>query len=466
MSHKNSLCGVHWRLGQALMPGHFQRQEEALRNSFEVRFGHRAIPTWGVAALEWDAGSLKADGKLRITRLQLVLEDGKLVDVPGNASSVSLKLGEAAKGPIDVYLEVSESPIRSDVKDQDGGYVEVLRLELTLTSRAAGEPGSGFRLARFRGCQASDARGKQGSKELAAAKQDPGYTWDASYVPPLISLVALPDFATAFADWCASALSMWRRLLRDLAYDEGLAVNKRVEVQLYLRAAHELGWYFAQVAPMANSEESGVSCRVEPLMRAHPFEVFERLVGFYLDVFSFRATPAQILGQVQPLPAIYRHEQLAECFAEIQGATDALLKRPVANSGEQPFKRGASGAMICLLPEEIREGMEVYFLVQFKGPAPAAPHETAAGIDRRLDGLRLAEPNALSFMEQRAIPGIPLERVRLVPFPHNFDTSVVQFYRLGHGALWSAALAERRIGYFPGQRDIDKSFVYWPRGGG
>ena len=51
MAAARSLCHVHWRLGQALLPEHFERQELAADRELQRRFGLLAPAQWGVAQL-------------------------------------------------------------------------------------------------------------------------------------------------------------------------------------------------------------------------------------------------------------------------------------------------------------------------------------------------------------------------------------------------------------------------------
>ena len=53
-----SLCRVHWRLGQALLPEHFERQELAFERELELRLAQLAPAAWGVGSIEWDEVSL------------------------------------------------------------------------------------------------------------------------------------------------------------------------------------------------------------------------------------------------------------------------------------------------------------------------------------------------------------------------------------------------------------------------
>jgi predicted component of type VI protein secretion system len=78
----------------------------------------------------------------------------------------------------------------------------------------------------------------------------------------------------------------------------------------------------------------------------------------------------------------------------------------------------------------------------------------------------LAAPERLESVHRRELPGIPLERVKLVPFPHDFDASTVQFCRVRPGDEWAWAHAARAIAYDATGRPRHKSFLYCPNARG
>src|SRR5690606_9626535 len=129
---------------------------------------------------------------------------------------------------------------------------------------------------------------------------------------------------------------------------------------------------------------------------------YSRLVSLYLDVFSFRATPAEFQFKQEPIAAIYGHEDLATCFSELQTEITQLLDRPPDGPVVRQFERADSGCMVCELPK-LAAGEDVYFLVEFS-ELRSVPTENARGIDVRIEGIRLASPERVDFMERRALP--------------------------------------------------------------
>lgn len=460
MTEARSLCRIDWKLGQALMPDHFLWQEDSLRREWEVQKAHHSLPLWGVAALGWDEELLRAKGRLLIKRLQLVFPTGTLIDVPGNARQAMLDLPPPQHEPLDVYVHLDSEPevVKGGWTDKEGSFVELRLSKLRLASELLQTPQPGFRLLRLAPVTDESLPGPQ--------RVPLGWQVDAGFVPALITLGGFTPFAQGHFEVLSRALERWKELLRRQAVENSLAVHKRVEAALYLRHSRMLEWELAQVAALidAPSAAPGDDRHRTPGIQAHPFELFRRLVSLYTDVFSYRCGPLQTMAGAEPLPCLYRHDDLAGCFMEVERALEQELARPGAGSPEWAFAPLDPGSAIhvCHFPESLPLDAELYFLVQFEDDELAPGRAAGDGLDPRLLGLKLAAPERLESVHRRVLRGIPIERIKLVPFPHNFDASTVQFCRLKPGDEWAWAHAARAIAYDATGRPRHKSFLYCP----
>jgi type VI secretion system protein ImpJ len=465
MTEPKSLARVDWKLGQALMPAHFLWQEDSLRSEFEARFAHQSRPMWGVARLVWDEAILRKAGRLILRELQLVFETGLLIDVPGNARSVALDLVEDEHGRADVFLYLVSTPdlVRGAATDQEGSLIELRMQKLELSQRSLKTPQPGFYLGRFvpDASRVDEPQVNEGSQPKTNRV---GWRWDASYVPPLIYLSASPAFAQARLEFYSGALAQWMEILRAQAVDNGIAVHKRVEAQLLLRSALGLQWYLHQLMPgLAPISTDSRTAEERSEFRVHPFELYERLVALYLDVHSFRTTPQQTLQRSAPRALVYAHEDLARTFDDVERAITEELSRPRADSPQWPFVEDQlTGLSVCELPKGLSLDSEVYLLVQFQRGSESDSEEAVVGLDPRLLGLKLADPDTLDSVERRALPGIVMTRVKLVPFPHDFDTTVTQFYRLQPSEALASAKRAGKIAYRRRKRPISSSYLYSP----
>lgn len=447
------------------MPAHFLWQEDSLRREWELRSTHHHLPMWGIVELVWDEELLRSSGRLLITRLELVFETRVLVDVPGNARPVSLDLPKSESDPIDVYLHLESEPevIRGGWPDGEGSLIDLRMQKLALATRPLKTPSPGFHLLRL-SPYAPDVTEKPKQKAT-------GWVVDPSYVPPMIDLFALREFGLKRFESFNRMLAQWKQKLRVHAVENTLGVHKRVEANLCLRRAHGLSWYLGQVSPthqarMLSEEEPSHrdnTAAAMPSIIAHPFEFFSQMVGLYLDVFTFRCGPLQTIQQHDPLMHVYEHGNLSGCFAALETSLETELNRPGAGSPEWVFKQDnrQPARRICEFPQQISLDCEMYFVVQFDEEKSEAG-TNADGVDARLCGLKLAAPDRLLLIQRQVLPGIPLERVRLVPFPHDFDSNVVQFYRLRHGSEWVLAQQAGAVAYHCGERRIQRAFLYTP----
>ncbi len=471
------------------MPDHFLWQEDSLRHEWELRFAHQPRPNWGVAELAYDEALLRSSGRLLIKRLQLVFETGLLIDIPGNAAPVSIDLPEDSPDSVDVFLHLESRPeaVKGGFSDREGSFVELRLQRVRLATRELETPLPGFRLLRL--------APRPSEQEPPVAGR--GWQLDTDFVPALISIFGLPSFGRGACLRLGELLLRWLQFLREQALENSLSVDKRVEARLYLRRARSLAWYLHQLVPdwaaRARTEgaESGLWPRFgggpsrgsapparraaalgaspevdrgeAPALRPHPFDLLQRAVELHLDIHAYRSSPLDTLQGIEPPMSRYRHDALGEVFGEALALIESELQRPGPGSPEWSFRPDAeeAGRFVCSLPEGARADSEVYFLVQFEGRDPE-PATTEAGLDRRLLGLKLAAPNRLTTVEQRVLCGIVIERVRLVPFPHNFDSATVQFYRLKHGPEWTWAHRQGAVAYRAGGRPIARSFLYSP----
>jgi type VI secretion system protein ImpJ len=462
MTEARSLCRIDWKLGQALMPDHFLWQEDSLRREWEVRFSHQALPMWGVASLAWDDELLRAKGRLLIQRLQLVFSTGTLIDVPGNTRQAVYDLPAPQLEPIDIYVHLDSEPeiVKGEWTDKEGSFVELRLQKLRVADHLLENPQPGFRLLRLAPVVDESKPGP--------ARVPLGWKVDAGFAPALVTLGGFAPFAQARFLKLSRALERWKELLRRQAVENTLAVHKRVEAALYLRHSRMLDWELRQLGAridmgvVDSAPDGSDAARRTPGIQAHPFELFRQLVSLYADIFSYRAGPLQTMAGTEPLACLYRHDELMRCFGEVELAIEEELARPGAGSPEwafTPLKPG-SPIRVCNFPESLPLDAELYFLVQFEDDArePAAQ----GGLDPRLLGLKLAAPERLESVHRRVLPGIPLERVKLVPFPHDFDASTVQFCRVKPGDEWAWAHAARAIAYDATGRPGHKSFLYCP----
>jgi type VI secretion system protein ImpJ len=425
-----SLCRVHWRLGQALLPEHFERQELGLVRELELRFAQLAPAAWGVAQIEWDDDAL-AGGIVRLTRLVAVLPRGRIVDLPGNARGTPLDLAIAEGHVVGLYAHLLAEPVyeKDDERARDLEAVELVveRVEL---STAPGHPGA------------------VDSLQLADLEQAPDGVWTIrpGYVPPLLALAAWPTFFARVVGRMRKLLAGWEDILLGDLETQVLSVAKSLRAHECLRRGHLHGWFLTQIDADAPERTAGPS-HADSVVAAHPFELFRRLVELYLDVHAYQSAAAD-----EPALArqVYDHRDIAGCFEPLLAELESRTRLPHGRAPYAPFTRNGRIAS-CALPEVI-ESIRLYWLVR-----------RADGVDADAGrAVKLAACGRLETVHRHALRGVAVRPLASVPFRHDFDPDVTFHEIVAEGEEWDFALREGRLGYVAeGPIDTCETYLFW-----
>ncbi|HVZ37360.1 MAG TPA: type VI secretion system baseplate subunit TssK, partial [Polyangiaceae bacterium] len=99
----------------------------------------------------------------------------------------------------------------------------------------------------------------------------------------------------------------------------------------------------------------------------------------------------------------------------------------------------------------LRRAKDVYFLVQ--------KPSVSAQLDLRR--VKLASESRIQAVHQRALRGIPFERLDSPPFVHGL-ASTVEFYALRPGEEWDYAVSEGKLVLFEApQLQGCRLYLYW-----
>jgi type VI secretion system protein ImpJ len=427
-----SLCRVHWRLGQALLPEHFERQELGVVRELELRFAQLAPAGWGVAQIEWDEAAL-ARGIVRLPRLMAVTPRGHLVHLPGNARAAPFDLAGAEAHVVTLYLHLLGEPSveKEDERARDLEAVELAvgRVELTLSPAHP------------------DARD---SFALAELEQGPDGVWAVrpGYVPPLVALAAWPGFFEALLARLRRLLAAWEDVLVGDLESHVLSVAKSLRAHECLRRSRLHGWFLTQIDAAAPARTDGPS-HADSVLAAHPFELFRRVVELYLDVYSYQAAAAD----APPLAAqVYDHRDLVGCLEPLLVELEGRTRLPHGRAPYAPFTREGR-IMACALPEVAGSGgTKLYWLVR-RG-AEVSKDE--------LRGVKLAACGRLETVHRHALRGVGLRPLASVPFRHDFDPDVEFYEVLPEGDEWDFARREGWLAYVAeGAIATCATYLFW-----
>jgi len=277
------------------------------------------------------------------------------------------------------------------------------------------------------------------SFELARLELGPDGAWrfSASYVPPLMSLVAWPSFFTDVLSRVRGVLAAWEDILLGDLDSHVLSTAKGLRAHECLRRSRVLTWYLAQI-------EAGGE------VAASPFEAYRRVVELYLDVHAYQSPAADTPALAA---SVYDHRDLAGAFAPLLAELEARTRLPHGRAPYAPFAR-AGRALACPLPEQA-DALKLYWLLRRRAGVTA-------------DDLRppkLAAASRLETVHRHALRGVALRPLASVPFRHDFDPDVDFFEIVAEGEEWDHARREGNIAYLADGRLAEcETYLFW-RGG-
>ena len=270
------LAPLRWYLGQTLLPEHFTTQQAAIADEIRLRGALSGLPHYGVARIAWNEQELRK-GKLGVSELTVVLADGRIFDVPGNAAIESLSLAQTGSSRATVYLHLlkdTQSSAGNEIYSRDPPVVQRLLYRLQL-SVAQVLPNSELLM------------------QLAEFKSESGH-WSLSgdYLPPLLQVGENPFFSSMIEGLTRALLGFRPQLEQELT--ESLYRTDRIAA--VRRCANEVSRTLSHLEDL----KYGVN--------RHPFHLFDALRTLYFEVCGFHESiPAETI-----VP--YRHEQLSESF--------------------------------------------------------------------------------------------------------------------------------------------------------
>lgn len=404
---------VYWHMGQALLPEHFYAQEQSLREELATHFGIRTAPSWGVSRLLWDEFRLRK-GIVALQELTVLLRSGILIDIPGNASPAQLDLSVAGVTRAKVYLHLQsghETVVEHADAAADSSGIERIVQKVELSTKPYSDTSAEvFELAEL-------SCGADGTWALAP-----------EFCPALSQVGAEPFFRGVLTRMGAVAKAL-RELLKKELSENYLAAEGQASAKMCLRGLYRFETFLVDV-------QSG--------MHPHPYAVFRALRELYLDVCMFREVHPDKLSHG------YDHEQLAPCMAELLEELEQQVQIVRAELPYVEFK-ALDGRQQCSFDARLRRAKDVYLLVQ--------KPSVSAQLDLRR--VKLASESRIQAVHQRALRGIPFERLDRPPFVHGL-ASTVEFFMLRPGEEWDYAVSEGKLVLFDSpQLEGCRLYLYW-----
>lgn len=400
-------------MGQALLPEHFYAQETSLREETGARLGIMSTPQWGIGSLEWDSFQL-LEGVLSLQELTLVLPSGTLIDIPGNSDPTSFNLNStgSSRTPVYVHLQSAFKVVSVDLPgESDEESIDRVVQKLQLSAQPYSDTAHQvFKLGEF----------ERGPDGVWAVVED--------FMPAMVRVTGSPFFEPHRKRIESVCNRLQQQLLGEVQANY-LAGENQAAARQAMRGLYEIRAYLANVGAD---------------LHPHPYEVFQAVTSLYIQVCVYRECEPVMINEP------YRHDSFHKSLDGVLRAIEEQVDLARSDTPYQPFEL-REGVQVCDVPREAKRARSIYWLVQ--KPRVSSKLDTA--------GVKLASESRLNIVHQRALRGIPVEKVDTPPFHHDFSPQV-EFYRLAAGEEWDHAVRESRLAFF--QRDDMKdmrSFLYW-----
>ncbi|HZS39326.1 MAG TPA: type VI secretion system baseplate subunit TssK [Polyangia bacterium] len=408
------LARVRWYVGQTLLPEHLALHEEALLAEARLAARVRGLPSHGVARLAWNTQLLQ-QGELAIVALTALLEDGRILDVPGNATVAALDLRAVTSTRVSIYLHLlgqTQSATGNRLYEDDPKAVERV-LHCLKLSVDASMPGA------------------VASLKLLELKREVEGTWSLSngYAPPLVVVGPSPFFLPVVAQLQTQLSCFKREVLLHLS-DAYVARDRAAAVR---RMLVEIARLEAMLGDLRH--------HVYP----HPYQLFAALREFYFEVLCFfEAEPDGAMPD-------YHHDDPAASIVKLAVRLKQRLGHVRPRLRYSSFERTGAVFTIAPLPSGLSEAQEIYLLVQ-------RPELKTAVV---LDKVKLASPNRLPTVHRLSLRGVPFEARQQLPFPHAFGPEI-DFYQIARDEEWSQVLNEGAICFYA-RPDLEpvKFSLFW-----
>jgi type VI secretion system protein ImpJ len=383
---------VDWHLGQGLLPEHFLDLEESLQAENNLRFQMLHRPSWGVGDLEWD----ESPDQLGLQRLTLVFPSGTVIDVPGNARVNPLDLGQLAATSADVWVELlsqSETETTS-AGDPDEEGIERRRLVLALSTEEPSGSAQSMKLARL-------VKGPQGK-----------WTQDSHYIPPLLRVKrgALFEGPLREMEDCV-------KRLHSVLREEMLAHHLSGETQILAKQSLASLLSFRAVLADLTGEA-----------QAHPYDLYAALRKLYIDV-SVQRGDTELSVAEKP----YDHDAVRESFDLVLGPLRREIDKGVPKVPYIELKL-KGGNYHVKLPHDVNRAPSVYLLFQ----------KPRMDTVLSLSDMKVSSPRRIVEVFERALTGIPYQKVDRPPFAATLDISM-DIYQLQRGLEWDYAVKEGEL---------------------
>lgn len=411
------LARVRWEMGQTLLPEHLRAQEESIIADTILRSRMGGLPFYGIAGLKWNE-TLLLEGVLSIQAMSLIMPSGLLLDVPGNADISPFNMNIAGAVNLPVYLHVPGNNTTGESFEKDwnrGDDIAVPRMRHRLVL----------------GADQNHADAVETIK-IAEFEKNPEGVWRLAkgFIPPLLQ-IGLSPFLKDELNELGEALELFQYNL-SLDAASYLSGESLFSVKQCLKKVYRMQRFLANLGS-----------EIHP----HAYCLYEALKELYTEVSFYRNTAPR------DITVPYSHTQLASCLGSVFQPLKEQMKMVRKQVPYIPFEF-RDGVYEITLPPELREAVEVYFVIQ--------KNQVTTNIS--FENLKPASPSRISLVHKFALQGVPVKKIDRPSFQHSFGPEC-DFYLIREGEEWDHALSESSLAFYNQSHFEEMDFyIYWRQG--
>lgn len=400
---------IYWHQGLFLQPHHFQHLDAwHLDTQHSVRQHLLPLP-WGVGFSDPDAAALTA-GKVAFRQLRALLRDGTWFQFPDNAQLEELHLQDDLwpdpRIPLQIHLVVSNRLQRPTVQNGAASRYQLSDRPEYLPDSYQGSDGVETPLLTLQGrlvtsAQLAELSGVESLPVARLIQQNEQVYADPDYLPPLLSINALPE------------MTQWIRNLRDELLSRSTQLEDYKQPPVNYRGSDfnpQMLRYRMALQTLGRSVQAfSHLLDLEQVAPERAYQEVRTLIA-ELSCFSINANiRGEISGSNLKLPA-YDHLDLGHCFGQARQIINRLVNEiAIGSESLARFNRIENGHLQLEVPTRFMEAGQQLFLVV----------RTQLGRDKWLDDFlrfsKLGTPALIPIYQSRALPGVEKRLLEVRP---------------------------------------------------
>lgn len=431
MTRKQHHDRVIWREGMLITPQHLQQQELFEAQCVHERLAASMPLSWGVQALEFDAGALKS-GRLKLAKFEGVMPDG--LDLRGDLEVPSRTIGDhfpATSKKLEVSIGVPAlregiSNFHELDSEWRGRFLQVsksvgdLSMSKNVRSIDFGQPAPVLLF----GEEKDEDHVKLKVAEIVR-DEDGSFTLSDSYIPPVLHIGASPVIMAGLRELLSLSVVKQRALTAGRRQRDASSIEfQAADVTRYL---------------LLNAINTGI-----PLLKHTSEEAKTSPLAAYLMLLQYAGGLSSFTGEIDPTTfPRFQFLDLRSCYSVMFDHIKTMLGAAVKDlSIKIPLEAREDGMWIGRLSEQRMIDCREWVLAV----EADTPEQQVANKLPQLS--KMSSWKQISSIVKSATPGVPLQPTHRPPSEIAIKPGQVYFIIKKDDRYWRDVLAERTISIY------------------